>query len=177
MNVEKYEWVDDHELKKNNNQISPLDILDYVYAFLHSPKYRETYKAFLKIDFPRVPPTKNKDEFFKLVKLGGNLRKLHLMEDSELNTFSTKFPIRGENIVEKIKFENDKVWINNAQYFEGVSKPVWDFYIGGYQPVQKWLKDRKDRTLNFEDLTHYQKIIKALEKTIEEMKKIDEVFV
>jgi len=174
INIEKYEWVDDHELKKNNNQISPLDILDYVYAFLHSPKYRETYKDFLKIDFPRVPPAKNKEQFLKIARLGSSLRKLHLMEDPELNTFSTKFPIRGENNVEKILFDGEKVWINNTQYFEGVSKTVWDFYIGGYQPVQKWLKDRKGRTLNFEDLTHYQKIIKSLETTIEVMKKIDE---
>lgn len=176
-NVKDYTWINEYSEKKESDQtkISPLDILDYTYAVLYSPKYREKYKEFLRIGFPRIPPAKDKKQFFELVKFGNNLRKLHLIEDSELNTFSTKFPIRGENIVEKIKFENDKVWINSTQYFEGVLKSVWDFYVGGYQPVQKWLKDRKGRTLNFEDLTHYQKIIKSLEKTIEVMKKIDEV--
>lgn len=175
LNVDKYEWIDDHENKKNISQVSPLDVLDYIYAVLHSPKYRETYKELLKIDFPRVPPANNKEQFWKLVKLGEKLRKLHLMEDSDLNTFSTTFPVRGDNIVEKIKFDGEKIWINETQYFEKVPKESLGFCIGGYQPAQKWLKDRKGHSLNYEDIIHYQKIIKALEKTIEVMKKIDEV--
>ncbi|MFA6017550.1 MAG: type ISP restriction/modification enzyme [Patescibacteria group bacterium] len=176
-NIGKYEWVDDHKNKKEENekQVSPLDVLDYVYAVLHSPKYRNTYKDFLREDFPRVPAVLNKESFWELVKLGEKLRNLHLLEDTEISKFSTKYSISGNNEIENIRFENDKVWINNTQYFEGISKAVWDFYIGGYQPAQKWLKDRKDKELNFEDLTHYQKIIESLERTIEVMNKIDEI--
>lgn len=175
VNISKYEWVDDHEYKTNNSQICPLDILDYIYSVLHSPKYREKYKEFLKIDFPRVPPAKDKDQFIKLVELGGKLRKLHLMEDPELNILFTTFAISGDNVVEKVQFNDEKVWINKAQYFGNVPKESWDFYIGGYQPAQKWLKDRKGKSLNFEDIVRYQKIIKVQLKTIEIMKKIDEV--
>lgn len=178
-NIGKYEWVDDHENKKENDEtkVSPLDILDYVYAILHSPKYREKYKDFLREDFPRVPPVLDKKSFWQLVKFGGKLRNLHLLEDSELLEFSTKYSISGNNEIENIRFENNKVWINKTQYFEDVPKIVWEFYIGGYQPAQKWLKDRKGSNLNFKDLIHYQKIVKVLEKTIEVMRKIDEVLV
>lgn len=175
-NIGKYEWVDDHESKKEDDEtkVSPLNILDYVYAILYSPKYREKYKDFLREDFPRVPPVLDKKSFWQLVKLGGKLRKLHLLEDLEILEFSTKYAIPGSNRIENIRFEYNKIWINETQYFENVPKIVWDFYIGGYQPLQKWLKDRKGKELNFEDLIHYQKIIKAIEKTIEVMKKIDE---
>lgn len=174
-NLGDYQWIDDHENKKNASEISPLDIFDYVYAVLYSPKYRKEYKDFLKTDFPRVPPTKNKEQFYKLIDLGGKLRKLHLMEDPELNTSITTFPIKGENTVENIKYDGEKVWINTTQYFGGVPKDSWEFYIGGYQPAQKWLKDRKGRTLTYEDITHYQKIIKAQSETIKIMNEIDVV--
>ena len=185
MHIGSYIWIDDHEdeeilrFAQNDKQkreayVTPLDILDYVYAALHSPKHRETYKEFLKSDFPRVPAAKDKKQFWKLVALGGKLRTLHLLEDSELNKFSTTFSVAGENRVEKITYKNGEVWINEIQYFGGVSKESWEFYIGGYQPAQKWLKDRKGKQLSYEDITHYQKIIKAQTLTIEIMKKIDE---
>jgi len=151
--------------------------LDYVYAILHSPKYREKYKDFLREDFPRVPPVLDKKSFWQFVKLGGKLRSLHLLEDPELLNFSTKYSISGNNEIENIRFENNSVWINKTQYFENVPKIVWEFYIGGYQPAQKWLKDRKGSSLNYKDLINYQKIIKVLEKTIEVMRKIDEVLI
>ncbi|PIY68730.1 DNA methyltransferase, partial [Candidatus Roizmanbacteria bacterium CG_4_10_14_0_8_um_filter_39_9] len=175
INIDKYEWTDDHENKKNISQVSPLDILDYIYAILHSSKYRETYKELLKIDFPRVPPTKNRKQFIGLVALGGKLRKLHLMEDQSLDTVSTTFSIEGDNVVEQVKYDSDKVWINKTQYFGRIPKDAWEFYIGGYQPAQKWLKDRKGEGLNFQDIKHYQKIIKVRLETIEIMKQIDEV--
>ena len=182
MNIGEYEWVGDHENKilqivqvGNKKYVSPLDILDYVYAVLYSPKYRDTYKDFLKMDFPKVPPAKNKEQFWKLVKFGSKLRKLHLMEDQDLNTFLTIFSVSGTNIVEQIRFDEGKVWINNTQFFGNVSKESWDFHIGGYQPAQKWLKDRKGKTLHFEDIVHYQKIIKVQLETIRIMKGIDDV--
>ena len=163
------------EESKESEILQPEDILDYIYAILHSPTYRERYKEFLKIDFPRVPFTMNKQMFSQLVEKGRELRKYHLMEHEKSNELITKFPIAGENEVVNIKYENSKVWINNEQYFEGVSVVAWEFYIGGYQPAQKWLKDRKGRKLSFEDIVHYQKIIVALVGTDKLMKEIDKI--
>ncbi len=154
---------------------APIDILDYIYAILHSPAYRERYKEFLKIDFPRVPYPKDTATFWALVKLGGEIRQLHLMESPALSKLITKYPTDGDNSVGKIKYEGGRVYINDAQYFDGVPKTAWEFYIGGYQPAQKWLKDRKDRQLSFDDILRYQKIIVALTETDRLMKEIDKI--
>lgn len=154
---------------------APIDILDYIYAVLHSPAYREKYKEFLKIDFPRVPYPKDANTFWQLVKLGGELRQLHLLESPVVSKFITSYPVTGDNEVTKPKYENGKVFINDTQYFDGVPEVAWNFYIGGYQPAQKWLKDRKGRKLEFEDILHYQKIIVALTETDRLMKEVDEV--
>lgn len=159
-----------------NNKYCPVDVLDYIYAVLHSPAYREKYKEFLKIDFPRVPYPKDKKTFWELVKLGGELRQIHLLESAVVDNFITQYPIIGDNIVnKKANFEEGKVWINKTQYFENVPQVAWEFYIGGYQPAQKWLKDRKDRELTEEDINHYQKIIVALTETDRLMKEIDKI--
>ena len=148
---------------------TPEDILDYIYAILHSPSYREKYKEFLKIDFPRVP-TPTKKEFARLVPLGRELRELHLMH--KVPELKVTFPIEDDNVVEKVSYGNGKVYINKTQYFDNVSELAWNFFIGGYQPAQKWLKDRKGRTLNYDDIVHYEKIIAILEETDRIMKKI-----
>lgn len=159
----------------NEGTFAPVDILDYIYSILHSKTYREKYKEFLKIDFPRIPYPKDQETFWKLVKLGGELRQIHLLESPVITKYITKYPIDGTNIVLKPKFEDGKVFINETQYFEGVPKIAWEFYIGGYQPAQKWLKDRKDRKLEFEDILHYQKIIVALSETERIMKEIEKI--
>jgi len=151
----------------------PEDIFDYIYAVLHSSAYRNRYKEFLKIDFPRVPFTANNELFWKLVSLGREIRLLHLLESPRLGTLMTQYPIAGTNAVEKLRYEDGKVWINSTQYFGGVSKEAWEFPIGGYQPAQKWLKDRKERTLSSDDLLHYQKMILALTETGQLMREID----
>jgi predicted helicase len=156
-----------------NNYFAPIDILDYIYAVLHSPTYREKYKEFLKIDFPRVPYPKDKETFWQLVKLGGEIRQIHLLESPTVEKYITQYPIDGSNVVEKPVFANGRVYINETQYFDHVPQITWDFYIGGYQPAQKWLKDRKGRKLEFEDILHYQKIIVALSETDRLMKEID----
>jgi len=161
------------EKEETENTFAPIDILDYIYAILHSPSYRERYKEFLKIDFPCVPYPENAEQFWKLVELGGKLRRLHLMEDVKPQEGLANYPVNGSNEIEKPEYENDKVWINDKQYFDHVLPEAWNFYIGGYQPAQKWLKDRKGRTLNFEDIRHYQKIIRVLKETGEVMKEID----
>lgn len=328
-----------------HNCFTPLDLLDYIYAVLHSPTYREKYKEFLKIDFPRVPYPKDPDTFWKLVKLGGEIRQIHLLESPIVESYITQYPIDGDNVVTKprfvhsppvegcpqdgvvnypqknipqdgvVKYRNSKnyfnlpynpklkeraralrqagnlsevlfwnqvknkqfkgfdfdrqkiignyivdfycsncnvvieidgsshddkqaydkerenfleslglvvihipvvdvmnnmngimtmleehsalqeeipprppmadtppkegnfgrVYINESQYFDNVPQAAWEFYIGGYQPAQKWLKDRKDRTLEFDDILHYQKIIVALTETDRLMKAIDKI--
>lgn len=154
-------------------KITPEDIFDYIYASLHSASYREKYKEFLKIDFPRVPYPKDKKQFEGLVTLGRELREIHLLESPKVSEFITTYPVSGSNIVEKISYKNDNVYINAEQYFGDVPEVAWNFYIGGYQPAQKWLKDRKGRELSNNDIEHYQKIIVALTETDRIMKEID----
>ena len=153
----------------------PEDILDYIYAVLHSPIYREKYKEFLKIDFPRVPYPKDVDSFWKLVELGREIREIHLLESPVVEQYITQYPEDGDNVVDKPVYKDGKVYINSSQYFAGVPEIAWNFYIGGYQPAQKWLKDRKGRTLDFENILHYQKIIVALAETNRLMKEVDGV--
>jgi predicted helicase len=155
--------------------IYPLNILDYIYAVLHSPSYREKYKEFLKIDFPRVPYPTDADKFCKLVALGKELREIHLLESPKVNEFITEYHGDSDNIVGKPVYKNGSVYINEIQYFKNVQEVAWNFYIGGYQPSQKWLKDRKGRELSYEDVLHYQKVIVALTKTQGIMGEIDGV--
>ena len=174
-----------NEKETTEYTFAPIDILDYIYAVLHSPTYREKYKEFLKIDFPRVPYPKDANTFWKLVKLGGEIRQIHLLESPIVEDYITQYPINGDNVVGKTMYQDNKVYINydktthsengELQYFSNVPLAAWEFYIGGYQPAQKWLKDRKGRTLNFEDILHYQKIIVALSETNRLMKVIDKI--
>jgi len=164
-----------NEKEATENTFAPIDILDYIYAVLHSPTYRDKYKEFLKIDFPRVPYPKDQDTFWQLVKLGGEIRQIHLLESPKVEQYITQYPMDGDNVVGKPKYKDGKVYINDTQYFDNVPQVAWEFYIGGYQPAQKWLKDRKDRKLEFDDILHYQKIIVALSETDRLMKKIDKI--
>jgi predicted helicase len=163
------------EKEKTKGTFAPIDILDYIYAVLHAPAYREKYKEFLKIDFPRVPYPKDAATFWQLVKLGGEIRSIHLLESSTVERYITQYPIDGDNVVTKPKYQDGKVFINDTQYFANVPLVAWEFYIGVYQPAQKWLKDRKDRALDFDDILHYQKIIVALSETDRLMKEIDKI--
>ena len=202
-------------------------VFDYIYGVLHSPDYRRTYAQFLKIDFPRIPYPANPEVFAHVAEKGGQLRRLHLMEDAAIG--ATPYPFKGaredgdDNVVVKPSFSpsphvgedqgggrvasaaqksqtlNDaatiqsaadasgphpnsphkgertagRVHINPDQYFDAVPLTAWEFHIGGYQPAQKWLKDRKGRALSFEDVMHYQKIIKILCETDRIMKEIE----
>lgn len=152
---------------------TPEDLLDYVYAYLHAPSYRKAYSEFLKSDFPRVPYPKSKEQFRKLVPLGTKLRHLHLLTAPEVARATVSFPCTGSNMVEKVVQDGTRVYINATQYFEGVPKDVFAFYIGGYQPAQKYLKDRKGRVLTNAEFEQYEKIIASLSNTIEVMCEID----
>lgn len=180
-------------------QITPEDIFHYAYAVFHSPGYRSRYAEFLKIDFPRLPLTGNLELFRALARLGGELTALHLLESPILAQPITEFIQRGAGVppassprgqdartplpdaraplVEKVSWSHDTVWLDKAQTtgFHGVREPVWNFHIGGYQVCEKWLKDRKGRTLSADDIAHYHKIVIALSETIRLMAEIDEV--
>ena len=162
---------------------TPEQVFDYIYGVLHTPSYRNKYKEFLKIDFPRIPYPENKEQFERIVSIGYKLRKLHLME--EIPPQTTSFDIEGDNVVTDVKYEKEipgqagndnygKVYVNKTQYFANVPELAWNFYIGGYQPAQKWLKDRKNRTLTYDDISHYRKIIAILIETHKLMQKLDE---
>ena len=171
-----------NEKIEDSTTFAPIDILDYIYAVLHSPSYREKYKEFLKIDFPRVPYPKP-ETFWQLVSLGGKLRSLHLLEDTSLDERIIDIKGEGELLIKNslnkkdFSIEDEKVELRLNDEVSVVNIPLvaWEFYIGGYQPAQKWLKDRVGRVLNRADMKHYNRIINALCKTDLIMKKIDEV--
>ena len=167
----------------NNEQtdphfLAPEDIFDYIYGVLHSPLYREKYKEFLKVDFPRIPYPKNADEFEHFKECGHQLRELHLMHNVPKSKVT--FDVIGNNKVESIRPIPNKddgysysIYINDTQYFAPVPTVAWDMYIGGYQPAQKWLKDRKGRELSTEEIEHYEQIIRVLLETKRIMDSID----
>ena len=146
---------------------SEVKVFDYIYGVLHSPTYRETFAEFLKIDFPRIPLPPTPDVFRHVSEKGEQLRRLHLMDPAVIG--ETPYPYEGEggDVVASgyPKLDKGKAYINGSQYFAGVPEVAWNFHIGGYQPAQKWLKDRRSRTLSWNDIGHYQKIIKILAET------------
>lgn len=148
-------------------------VFDYIYGVLHCPAYRETYAEFLKIDFPRIPFPASPEQFRMVSEKGEMLRRLHLLEDAAIGDAPYPFHGDGESRVDKPRFDASRVWINESQYFENVPAIAWDFPIGGYQPAQKWLKDRKGRALSWDDIRHYQKIIKVLIETDRIMREIE----
>lgn len=160
---------------------SPEDVFHYIYAIFHSPLYRKRYAEFLRIDFPRVPLTTSVSLFRQLGALGGELVAWHLLQHPELEGVSgldTEFPETGDNNVASgcPKYDEAKrrVFINKTQYFEGIPPELWEHMVGGYQVLDKWLKDRKGRTLTSDDITHYQRVVRSLHETQRLMREIDE---
>jgi len=167
----------------------PEDVFNYIYAVFHSPTYRERYAQFLKIDFPRVPLTSNVECFVRLCSLGSELAALHLLESPTIDRPMTNFPIRDANRVDKgyprysppgehapgsdTPIDCGRVHINAEQYFNNVPPEVWQFHVGGYQVCDKWLKDRRERNLSYDEVCVYMRIVKALAETIRLMREID----
>ena len=168
----------------------PEDVLHYIYAAFHSAAYRERYDQFLRADFPRVPLTDDLELFRALAALGAQLADAHLLRSDFPNAAPVAFPEPGDNVVEsahpkhyapgerppgeKSPIERGRVYISKSnrrtgkrgQYFEGVSPEVWKSRVGGYQPMDKWLKDRKGRALSFNDIARYRQIAAALQETM-----------
>jgi predicted helicase len=168
--------------KISKKQVGPELIFNYAYAVFHSPGYRERYADFLRADFPRLPITCDGNLFARLAELGGRLVDLHARGKGDGSASS--FPIKGNNVVEKVCYElrsgeiqdqAGRVWVNEKQYFEGIPETVWRFPIGGYRPAERWLKDRVGRTLSFDDLAGYSRLVAVLSETQLLMLEIDAV--
>ncbi|MCW5681589.1 MAG: DNA methyltransferase [Xanthobacteraceae bacterium] len=162
--------------REKSSEPDEVAVFDYIYGVLHCPAYRETYAEFLKIDFPRIAWPASADVFWDVSDKGGQLRRLHLMEAEAIG--DTSYPFTGDegegkSKIEKPEYRGGAVWINKHQRFENAPEVSWSFYIGGYQPAQKWLKDRKGRTLDYNDVQHYQRILKILAETDRIMKTIE----
>ncbi|MBI5356945.1 N-6 DNA methylase [Candidatus Collierbacteria bacterium] len=165
--------------RATGNFIPPAEqIFYYIYAILYSDIYRQKYKEFLKINFPRIPFTKNYELFKLLVELGEQLVKLHLLKSKELEYPIAKYYGEGVGNVEKLEYVEDRkrVYINKTQYFEGIKPNLWNYYIGGYHVIDKWLKDRKGRYLSAEDIRHYCRMVTAFSRTIEVQERIDKLY-
>jgi hypothetical protein len=157
---------------------SPEEIFHYIYAVLYSSIYRTRYAEFLKIDFPRIPFTKDIKLFRKMAGYGKRLVDLHLLKSPELNTPAARFQGTGDNRVEKLSYDEKEslLYINKAQYFEGISVEAWNYRIGGYQVCDKWLKDRKERPLFLDEMKTYCRMVTAIQKTMEIQKFIDKIY-
>jgi type I restriction-modification system DNA methylase subunit len=159
--------------------VSPEGIFYYIYTVLYSNIYRQKYLEFLKIDFPRVPFTKDYKLFKQLSEIGKKLIDIHLLKSPLLDKTSSKFEGEGGlNLVKKVIYNSNekRVYINKDQYFENVEPEIWNYFIGGYQVLNKWLKDRKGRYLNDEEIKTYIKIIEAIRHTIKIQKEIDKLY-
>jgi predicted helicase len=162
---------------------TPEDIFHYVYAVLYAPAYRTKYAEFLKMDFPRIPFTVDAKRFKKLAALGEKLVGLHLLKSPALDPPDCRFEGEGPGRVEKdrktgLRYDagEQRVYINAAQHFAPVPDAVWTCRIGGYQVCEKWLKDRKDRRLELDDIRAYCRIVTALGRTMELQGEIDALY-
>ncbi|EKS4431439.1 DNA methyltransferase [Campylobacter jejuni] len=159
-------------------KFSPEDILGYIYAVLFHKIYREKYLDFLKIDFPKIPFTKDKNTFKNLSKLGLKLVNLHLLKNDELdfNVGEALFKdIKNKNFkIQKIKYNKDvkELFINESLYFNKVSPEIYEFKIGGYAVLDKYLKSHKEEDI---DHKHFTLIIQTLDETLKIQDEISKI--
>jgi len=173
------------------NEKPPIALFNYLYALLNSNSFRSRYLNYLRIDFPRIPFTSDSALFNHLANLGGKLIERHLLRFTLEDTFGLPYPVKGNDVVGKgfpkyqVSSQMDshlrgneenlgRVYINKDQYFEGVAPDVWNFHVGGYQALDKWVRERQGRKLTDDDRLHFRKIVRALSDTILIMKEIDD---
>lgn len=155
---------------------TPEQIFYYIYAVLYSNTYRDKYAEFLKTDFPRIPFTREQKLFIDLGQWGKKLADTHLLKAPELEQTFARFEGQGDSRVEKVKYAEELVWINDRQYFSAITPEIWAYQVGGYQVMNKWLKDRKGRALTLQDIRHYIRIARALQLTIDYQHQIDALY-
>lgn len=158
---------------------TPEEILGYIYAILYSNTYRKRYNEFLKTDFPRIPFTKDWKKFRLLSKIGTGLIDTHLLEKDYFDLKLAMYPVVGNNMVDKIKYDkkNSALYINKNQYFKNIPEDVWNMEIGGYKVINTWLKYHKGEELSYNNISHLQKVIRALNETLSIMNDIDQVYI
>jgi predicted helicase len=163
--------------ERTGRERSPEAVFYYIYGILYTPAYRQRYAEFLKYDFPRIPVFPA-EAFEKISQLGSGLVELHLMKRKLKPRVS--YPLAGEDIVRKIDYnESEKrVWINDKQYFEGVEPSAWEYHIGGYQVLKKWLDERRKwgKPLTAEMIEHFRQVHEILLATIDLQRKLDEAW-
>jgi predicted helicase len=161
-----------------DHHYTPEEILGYIYAVLHAPSYRTRFVQFLRSDFPHISFPKSSDEFEKLSKLGWTLLQVHLLRKLPRKGLGAYQGKGDDHTVEAVKYLPGKqaVSINKAQFFKPIPRDVWEFHIGGYQVIDKFLKSRKGRALTLDEINHIGAITETLAFTIEQMAKIDETY-
>ena len=165
-------------INKKYGEIKPEEILGYIYAVLFHKEYRKKYFDFLKIDFPKIPFVKSKEDFLKFAKLGEKLYNLHLgalkIQKEVGEPMFKDNQNKNEKIAKAIYNEKDKnLFVNESLYFKNVDKEVWEYKIGGYQVLDKYLKSRKNENIDYE---YFENVIKILASSIEieaEISKLD----
>ncbi|TMS41321.1 MAG: hypothetical protein FGO69_08685 [Methanobacterium sp.] len=166
-------------IKKRYKQIkSPLQIFEYLYAILHSKTYLKKYNEFLKVDYPYVPFVDDVKKFRTLSYLGHKLIDVHLLKGRYSGSEIGLFPVKGDNLVNKIKYDKNSsnLFINKTQYFKNVPETIWKYEIGDYKVIDKWLKYRKGRNLDYSEINHIQKVLRALNESVSIMDEIDQVY-
>jgi hypothetical protein len=149
------------------------EVLHYIYAIINSPLYRSRYIGFLKYDYPKIPITCNVRKFEYLCKLGKLLAEVHLMENGSV-VLNISYPVTGNNIISKCMHKDDKLYINDIQYFNGVPLEIYNANIGGHQVVKKWLEARKGRTLKYNDIDYFKRMLNAIAFSFKIQQEIDE---
>jgi len=156
------------------SRLSPEEVFEYVYGVLHSNKYRKKYMEFLKVDFPKIPYPKDRQSFMHYQKYGKLLRDLHLFKNIPRILEYASFSYCEENLVDRIKYEDECVYINKSQFFENIPDFIWNAQIGDDQPAKRWLNERKGCFLHTEEINYYRRLIYVLSETVRLMEKIDE---
>ncbi|WP_026615474.1 type ISP restriction/modification enzyme [Ensifer aridi] len=156
----------------------PEKVFDYIYGVLHATSYQEAYREFLKSSFPRVPYPSSPKFFDKMAELGHELRLCHQLKHASCKPTGdmASYPVDGDDKVRQVRYKDGKVWINATQYFDAIPSEVWELKIGGYKPADKWLKDRVNISLSFDDISHYQLIIGTLYQTLQFYEDIEEAY-
>ena len=162
----------------SNDQVDSftgLDLISYIYAVVYSPQYRKQYGAFVKKDYPRIPFEIDRDKFWALSRLGKQLIDVHLL----ISKIDNKVQFHGKYdfILDKPNYVNNKIILSKyGYYFDSITPDIWDYYLGGYQPLQKWAKDHKGCIMTKEMIDHYQNIINAVIETKCIVAEIDEIY-
>ena len=153
-------------------------IFYYIYAILYCPKYRLAFAEQLQIDYPKIPFTNDLNLFIIISNIGKSLCELHLLTSKLLSKPLIKFNGIGDNTITNLDFkeESEQLYINETQYFSGLSKEIWEWHIGKNKPVQHWLKMLKDKILGLNETIEFCKICSAIKLTFDKQADVDELY-